>query len=776
MLHWGLLVCGNVRWALVTAALMAVSSAVVAVPTDRAISGEEASAPLPGFRFTPPNPPNAGILFVDHSGTNRSGHLGHALVEYADGKILAFYPNCSDDHGGHSAVGWMEFKRSEDGGATWSGPHVLPFSKQLFERGEGRSAMAEKAVRTDQGQIVLFYLVCDISETPLWRPYGVPLYTTSADGGRTWSEPEPVCEKRGRVYDGIYHDGEILALHFANDATRNWTGTEDEHVYELHVSTDNGKTFSQRSQLPFVTRHRGYGSMGILKSGELIASIYDAKDERVLDYATSADGGRTWSAVKTSRFSRKIRNPQFIRYADRFFMHGRSGAYGEGSGHMILYASDDGVHWDDGRYLRMQDAGTGAYSNSIVVGSLNPDKPERLLIQASHAYEKSKTNILHWWIDRAQSAPAAAPAPPLWNESCPVPKASEVALLDGVRFHVIKRWEPDADGYKWLHGVALAWHKGRLYASFGHNKDSENTASEEARWRASDDGGVTWSPVRTLDSGEGNLGVSHGVFLSSGGRLWAFHGAFYDAFQRTHTRAYVLDEATASWQPRGVVVTDGFWPLQQPLKMGDGNWILAGVRVAKGYSDRKGHLPAVAISHGDDLTRWDLVVIPTAGADGVWGESTVVLDGDRGRVVNVARWGAKAKALVAVSKDYGRTWTPARPSNLPMTTSKPYAGTLPGGRHYLIGTTTADGGKRRHPVTIALTEPEQATFSKVVAIRRAVFPQGPGESHPNVALAYPYAVQHDGHLYVGYSNSGGRGGNHNSAELAVIPLSRLAPK
>ena len=81
------------------------------------------------YEVFPPNPPNDGILFVDHSQTGRSGHLGHALVEYEDGRLLAFYPNCSDDNKGHSAVGWMEYKRSVDGGKTWGEPIVLDYSK-----------------------------------------------------------------------------------------------------------------------------------------------------------------------------------------------------------------------------------------------------------------------------------------------------------------------------------------------------------------------------------------------------------------------------------------------------------------------------------------------------------------------------------------------------------------------------------------------------------------------------------------------------------------------
>ena len=68
--------------------------------------------------------PPEGNVFVNHEINGRSGHLGHALVEYEEGKILAFYPNCSLDEKGHSAVGWMEYKRSEDYGETWSQPYI----------------------------------------------------------------------------------------------------------------------------------------------------------------------------------------------------------------------------------------------------------------------------------------------------------------------------------------------------------------------------------------------------------------------------------------------------------------------------------------------------------------------------------------------------------------------------------------------------------------------------------------------------------------------------
>jgi hypothetical protein len=49
----------------------------------------------------------------------------------------------------------------------------------------------------------------------------------------------------------------------------------------------------------------------------------------------------------------------------------------------------------------MKDHGTGAYSNSIATGALRPGGPQRLLIQASHAYKDAQTNVLHWWLDES---------------------------------------------------------------------------------------------------------------------------------------------------------------------------------------------------------------------------------------------------------------------------------------------------------------------------------------------------------------------------------------
>jgi hypothetical protein len=370
------------------------------------------------------------------------------------------------------------------------------------------------------------------------------------------------------------------------------------------------------------------------------------------------------------------------------------------------------------------------------------------------------------------TVPEPSPRIELWDADKSLPRASNIETLDHVQFHVIKKWDQDDDGYVFLHGVGLGWHRDQLFASFAHNQGAENTVTEEAHYRVSNDGGRTWGPLEIIDQGrEQNLAVSHGVFLSHNGALWAFHGAYHGKMRNIHTRAYRFDDRKHAWEPLGVVVENGFWPMNSPVKMDDGNWIMPGFSAGP-YSH--GVFPAaVAISRGDDLTHWDHVEIPVGKEiHQMWGESALIVDGRH--VINIARHGGSADALIAESDDFGRTWTESRRSNLPMATSKPTAGVLSTGQRYLVCTTAKDNGGKRSPLTIAVSRPGENRFSKVFVVRRSEHLNQPGESAERLSLSYPYAVEHEGKLYVGYSNNGGRKGNLNSAELAIIPIDQLA--
>lgn len=357
----------------------------------------------------------------------------------------------------------------------------------------------------------------------------------------------------------------------------------------------------------------------------------------------------------------------------------------------------------------------------------------------------------------------------LWDHTQPIPGSAELLPLADVQFHVIKRRVPEQDGYSWLHGVALAWHQDKLFASFGHNVGAENTAGEVANGCLSEDGGRSWGPLFEIDRGERpSLAVSHGVFLVQAGSLWAFQGAFTSRLQEVHTRAVRLNNDTGRWQRQGTVAADGFWPMQAPQLMDDGHWIMPGIAITNGLGGSDDPA-AVAISHREDLTSWDVIKVPKPESMQMWGESALIVEGPK--LTCIARF-RRPIALVATSDDFGRSWTQIRESNLPMAASKPVAGVLSTGQRYLIGSIAADNGNRRSPLSIAVSQPGKPTLDRVFRIRDAIH-EGPGESGSTVGLAYPYAIEHQGKLYVAYSNNGGRGGNRNSAELAIIPIASL---
>ncbi len=361
----------------------------------------------------------------------------------------------------------------------------------------------------------------------------------------------------------------------------------------------------------------------------------------------------------------------------------------------------------------------------------------------------------------------------LWDSSLRIPSATEIHRLEGARYSVIKKREPEVDGFSWLHGVTLTPYQGMLYATWGANHDAENTPAEVVQCSRSGDGGLTWSPPVTILEGPPGLAASHGVTWIHGSELWGLFPRFEGVREHVRAEALVWEAQTNQWKSHGIVMGQGFWPMSAPLRLGNGNYLVTGIQVGGEYESAM-NPPAVSISQGEDFSRWKVVVIPKAQELKVWGESTVIAEG--ADLLLISRgWSASPWAYVSESHDYGQTWTPLQQSNLPMSPSKPFAGILSSGEHYLIGTTCAECECNRRPLTIALTRPGEKVFSKILIIRSDVC-SGPGESVPGLALAYPYAVEYEGSLYVVYSNDGGRGANLNSAELAVIPVKELIRK
>lgn len=341
--------------------------------------------------------PNGGRLFVDHSPKQRSGHISHALVEYRKDCLLAFYSNCSGfrnpNDPGHNGFGWIEYKRSTDGGDSWSNPFVLDYTMECFLN-QPFTVSCEKAVSPAENVIIAF---CIRNTNPnAWEPHLEPMILRSEDGGLTWSEARQFCDVRGRIYDALVHDGVIYVLMMANER---WQITSPDHHYQIYASYDGGVSFGLLSQLPDenLMRH-AYGSMIVRPDGAFVCYTYNADDEYHMDYFVSYDGCHTWTESGLSYCAKRIRNPQVAVVRGGYVLHGRSGAILKNRPvKFVLYTSTDGIHWDDGVFICDIEGPLAYYSNNIVLN--RDDGSQRLLIQSSVPYDNGRVNIAHWILE-----------------------------------------------------------------------------------------------------------------------------------------------------------------------------------------------------------------------------------------------------------------------------------------------------------------------------------------------------------------------------------------
>lgn len=323
-------------------------------------------------------------LYVDNESRKRSGHMTHAMAEFAPGCFIDFNANCSiKKWAGHSTYGWVEYRISKDAGKTYSEPKALPYSVDSFLDGI-YTISVEKAVATDNGTIVALCLRNDCADG--CEPWDTPTAVRSTDGGETWSEPYEISPYKGRIYDAVYHDGAIYFLEFCNE---HFLGSTGEHRYRVYKSTDDGQSFFLLATVPlFDIEGRGYGAMTFDQNGALHVYAYNINAEDKMDHAISPDGGHRWQVLEPCYVDKGIRNPQ-IGYVDGVFvLHGRSG----GAEGFVLYTSEDATNWSEGTMLIHDKHAAAFYSNNI---TLKDEEGSFLLMQYSDQYVYAAVNVMH---------------------------------------------------------------------------------------------------------------------------------------------------------------------------------------------------------------------------------------------------------------------------------------------------------------------------------------------------------------------------------------------
>lgn len=351
----------------------------------------------------------------------------------------------------------------------------------------------------------------------------------------------------------------------------------------------------------------------------------------------------------------------------------------------------------------------------------------------------------------------------LWAAAAQPGAAGDLAFPVGIEHLSVER--SDSDRFHFLHDPAIAAHKGILFAAWYNCPDQEIVGESLIRGRRSTDGGRTWSAVEVIAEDREGTGVFYVPvqLLSHQGALYAFVGKMTGHDLITACLACVLDERTDTWTKRGEIA-DLFLPNCGPVKMADGNWIMAG-RVAARLG-RRPLIPAVAISAGDKLTeRWRVVPLRAEEMPaGQHPETTVVVEGSE--IVALSRNSLAPAPFVYASEDFGRTWREIARPGFSAVTSKLYAGMLSTGQYYVVFNYPMpgkDGGNNRGVLALAVSHPGEMAWSRVWKIQDNA-PGHPRSSH------YPCAIEDGGRLLVVYT--AGLGGRRQ-CELAAVPLASL---
>lgn len=333
------------------------------------------------------------ILYVDNESRKRSGHMSHAMAEFAPGKIIDFNSNCSAAiYQGHSTFGFLEYRISEDGGESFSEPRVFPYSLEQLYDGIHTVAL-EKAIALENGKIVTFCLLNDAHA--LCEPwFDPPVCITSEDGGDTWSEAKKLFPHCGRIYDAVLHKGIIYAIQFCNDATVSFLGNKPEHVYRIYESRNGGESFEELCVVPTDTTGRSYASIIFDKNDRMHLYTYNVNAEHDPDHLVSDDYGRTFKSEGTCHLAKGSRNIQTAYMDGIFILHCRGEEINRNK--FPLYTSVDGYNWDEGEFIDKTDFGTCFYSNNLLLKA--KDGTERLLIQYSHSYFEKSVNARHMWL------------------------------------------------------------------------------------------------------------------------------------------------------------------------------------------------------------------------------------------------------------------------------------------------------------------------------------------------------------------------------------------
>jgi hypothetical protein len=358
---------------------------------------------------------------------------------------------------------------------------------------------------------------------------------------------------------------------------------------------------------------------------------------------------------------------------------------------------------------------------------------------------------------------------PVWDPKVPFPAVHD--MLDPAVVTHITVERAKSEGYHYLHEATIAYHRGIFYAAFANHRTMECGDYDELIRGCTSPDAIHWTEPEIWVQAPmiGGDSHNHPLLVEHNDTLYGFFVCWREEHYPT-TELFTLNDETGKWVYHPESAIHGFVPFCTPQYMSNGNWVLGG--------EHHWYEAAVAISDGDDFTKWKMIDIPRPGSIKLkYPECAVVSQGNRLLVVcrpspadNVNVPGGLT-APVSESFDYGRTWTPLTASNFPLAPSQPFSGRLSTGQNYLLTNSLED---ERTLLSIAVTGPEGGLFRKIFTVRRTQWPairyfrfmDRSCVGQPT-QLAYPGAIELNSNLYIIYSQ-----GKEDCA-LTIIPVEAL---
>ncbi len=265
-----------------------------------------------------------------------AGEEGHksyripAIIRLPQGDLLAFAEGRVHGSGDFGDVN-IVLKRSRDNGKTWSSLQVVA-DYETLQAGNPAPVVDLTDPAYPGGRIFLFYNTGNNHEheVRMKEGYREVWYTTSADGGETWSEAVNITAQTHKINQpGVsdayrfpedwrsyantpghamqFHSGPykgriyVAANHSEGDAKKDFT----DYVAHGFYTDDHGKTFKISENVPVWGSNESTAAQ--ISGGRLLFNSRDqSRKEPFRIVSVSDDGGATWT---TSAHDRNLPDP-----------------------------------------------------------------------------------------------------------------------------------------------------------------------------------------------------------------------------------------------------------------------------------------------------------------------------------------------------------------------------------------------------------------------------------------------------------------------------------